>query len=237
MKTAPKVRAAALLRGRSLSLLMVVVVLLVVVLAQAEIFFTLAFGRLEQYVPSLDHSRMLSGWLALRGALIIACIAFWLLNHKHMLFRTIVLTNAVLTFGLLLNVVGLSATLMRFSARDVSVLLTDVVSMAVSNVLIFSIWYWVIDPPGVEAGASDNRAWDFLFPQRASQLPHYESWIPGYLDYVYLSFTTALAFSPTDVLPLTRRAKMLMLLQSTASVITLTCIVGSAINILAGGSN
>ena len=68
-------------------------------------------------------------------------------------------------------------------------------------------------------------------------MPNYESWIPGYLDYVYLSFTTTLAFSPTDVLPLTQRAKMLMLLQSTASAVTLTCIVGSAINILAGGSS
>ena len=224
------------IRDRSLSLLLVVTVLLVVVVAQAEIFFTLAFGRLEQYVPSINHSRVLLGWLVLRSALITTCIVFWLLNRKRALFRAIVLTNAVLTVGLLLNVVGLSATLMGFSARDISVLLADVLGMAVSNVLIFSIWYWVIDPPGVEAGASDNRAWEFLFPQRASKLPNYEQWAPKYLDYVYLSFTTALAFSPTDVLPLTRRAKMLMLLQSTASVITLTCIVGSAINILAGGS-
>ena len=167
--------------------------------------------------------------------LITACIVFWLLNRKRTLVRAIVLTNAVLTVGLILNVVGLSATLMGFSARDVSVLLIDVVDMAVSNILIFSIWYWIVDPPGVEQ-AQGHKAWDFLFPQRASALPNYESWTPGYLDYVYLSFTTTLAFSPTDVLPLTQRAKMLMLLQATASAVTLTCIVGSAINILAGGS-
>ena len=76
------------------------------------------------------------------------------------------------------------------------------------------------------------------FSSRSEQvrLPSYEAWTPGYLDYVYLSFTTTLAFSPTDVLPLTQRAKMLMLLQATASAVTLTCIVGSAINVLAGGS-
>jgi uncharacterized membrane protein len=135
-----------------------------------------------------------------------------------------------------LNVVALSATLVGFSARDVSELLIDVVDMAVANILIFSIWYWIIDPPGVDASEESDDAWEFLFPQRASRLPHYEAWTPGYLDYVYLSFTTTLAFSPTDVLPLTQRAKMLMLLQATASVVTLTCIVGSAINILAGGS-
>ena len=55
-------------------------------------------------------------------------------------------------------------------------------------------------------------------------------------DYIYLAFTTSFAFSPTDTLPLTRRAKMLMLLQATISIITLTGIAGSAINILAGSA-
>ncbi len=215
---------------------MVVAVLLVVVLAQAEIFLSISFGRLQQYVPAFGRDKMWIGWIVLRGALITACIGLWLLNRRAALFRAIVLTNGVLTLGLILNVVALSATLMGFSARDVSTLLVDVVDMAVSNILIFSIWYWVIDPPGVDERARTNEAWEFLFPQRASSLPNYESWIPGYLDYVYLSFTTTLAFSPTDVLPLTQRAKMLMLLQATASVVTLTCIVGSAINVLAGGS-
>ncbi len=228
---------SAFVRDRSPALLMVVAVLLVVVFAQAEIFFTIVFGKLEQYLPSVNHSKLLVAWIVLRSALITACIVLWLLNRKPLLFRAIVLTNGLLTVGLILNVVGLSATLMGFSARDVSTLLVDVVDMAVSNVLIFSIWYWVIDPPGIDESERTDKAWEFLFPQRASSLPNYESWIPGYIDYVYLSFTTTLAFSPTDVLPLTQRAKMLMLLQSTASAVTLTCIVGSAINILAGSSS
>lgn len=226
----------AFIRARSVSLLIVVAVLFLVVLAQAEIFLSLSFGRLQQYVPSVGRDKIWLGWIALRGALITTCIGLWLLKRKALLFRAIVLTNGVLTLGLILNVVALSATLMGFSARDVSTLLVDVVGMAVSNILIFSVWYWVIDPPGVDERARIDEPWEFLFPQRASALPNYESWVPRYLDYVYLSFTTALAFSPTDVLPLTRRAKMLMLLQATASVITLTCIVGSAINVLAGGS-
>jgi hypothetical protein len=225
------------IEARSFPLLTVVAVLLVVVFAQAEIFFSVSFGRLEQYLPSFGRDRIWIGWIVLRGALISTCIGLWLLNRKPLLFRAIVLTNGLLTVGLILNVVGLSATLMGFSARDVSTLLVDVVDMAVSNVLIFSIWYWVIDPPGIDESERTDKAWEFLFPQRASSLPKYESWIPGYIDYLYLSFTTTLAFSPTDVLPLTQRAKMLMLLQSTASAVTLTCIVGSAINILAGSSS
>jgi uncharacterized membrane protein len=76
--------------------------------------------------------------------------------------------------------------------------------------------------------------WEFLFPQRASSLPHYESWAPRYADYLFVAFTTSFAFSPIDALPLTRRAKLLMLLQAAISVVTLTAIAGSAINILAG---
>src|SRR6204780_4208573 len=76
---------------------------------------------------------------------------------------------------------------------------------------------------------------EFLFPQRAGAIPHYESWVPRYGDYLYLAFTTSLTFSPSETAPVTRRAKALMLLQAVISVVTLTAIAGSAINILAGG--
>ena len=100
--------------------------------------------------------------------------------------------------------------------------------------MIFSIWYWIIDPPGIEDSQREDTAWDFLFPQRVADLPHYATWSPRYLDYVYVAFTTSFAFSPTDTMPLTRRAKLLMLLQATISLVTITVVAGSAINILAG---
>ena len=92
-----------------------------------------------------------------------------------------------------------------------------------------------IDPPGIVEGQDERQPWAFLFPQRGSALPHYESWLPRYADYLFVAFTTSFAFSPTDALPLTRSAKMLMLLQAAISIVTLTGIAGSAINILAGG--
>src|SRR6516162_3050348 len=110
----------------------------------------------------------------------------------------------------------------------------DIVLMGISNMLVFSIWYWIVDPPGVEGQQQPGKRWAFLFPQRASALPNFEGWQPRYADYLFLAFTTSFAFSPTDTLPLTRAAKMLMLLQATISIVTLTGIAGSAINILAG---
>jgi uncharacterized membrane protein len=102
--------------------------------------------------------------------------------------------------------------------------------------LIFSVWYWIVDPPGVEEDPRDKDAWDFLFPQRGGEIPHYEIWVPKYTDYLFIAFTTSIAFSPTDTLPLTRRAKILMMLQAGVSLVTITAIASSAINIMAGGA-
>ncbi len=122
------------------------------------------------------------------------------------------------------------------SAQNVDEMLLDVVLMAVSNMLIFSV---VLGdrPAGRPRGNLGGRAVGFPVPRSAQgPLPNFEAWQPRYADYLFVAFTTSFAFSPTDAPPLTRTAKMLMLLQAAVSVVTLTGIAGSAINILAGGS-
>jgi uncharacterized membrane protein len=159
-----------------------------------------------------------------------------MLNRRQQLFKIIILVNAFLTLGLFFNMLTLVDVLRGVASQEVKTLLADVVLLAVSNIMIFSIWYWIIDPPGVDGSIRDDEPWDFLFPQRAQPIPNYEDWVPRYTDYIYLAFTTSFAFSSTDALQLTRRAKMLMLLQSTISIITLTAIASSAINIMVGGN-
>jgi uncharacterized membrane protein len=73
---------------------------------------------------------------------------------------------------------------------------------------------------------------DLLFPQMATPEIASADWEPLFLDYFYLAFTNATAFSPTDVLPLTRWAKMLMLAQSAISAATVVLVVARAVNIL-----
>jgi len=219
-------------RGRSMS--MVVLVLLLIMVLQGSISYSTTFGRLEGYIANLNNKPVLTGWFVLRILIMVAILVLWFLNRKRNLFRTIILFNAILTLGLIFNMTILIIVLLGFSSQAVKSLLVDVILMAVTNILIFSIWYWIIDPPGVEESQREDEPWDFLFPQRGNNLPHYESWQPRYTDYLYLAFTASFSFSPTDTLPLSRRAKWLMLLQATISIITLTGIAGSAINILAG---
>ena len=199
-------------RTRSSSLSMVVFVLLVVVILQGSISYSTTFGALSRYVPAMENSPIAGSWLVLRIVLIAVILLLWLLTRKRHLFRAIIIANGLLTLGLFVNMSALLDSLSRLSSKAVESLIIDVVLMAVTNILIFSIWYWIIDPPGISETQRVDEPWDFLFPQRGASLPHYESWVPRYTDYPYLAFTTSFAFSPTDTLPLTRRAKMLMLL-------------------------
>jgi hypothetical protein len=208
--------------------------LLVIVFLQGSISYSTTFGVLSRFIPTMEDSPVAGAWLGLRVILITVVLLLWLLACKRHLFRAIIIANGFLTFGLFMNMLSLLDALTRLTAQAAESLVVDVVLMAITNILIFSIWYWIIDPPGIDETQRVDEPWDFLFPQRGADLPHYECWLPRYTDYLYLAFTTSFAFSPTDTLPLTRRAKMLMLLQSTVSIITLTGIAASAIGLLAG---
>jgi uncharacterized membrane protein len=101
-----------------------------------------------------------------------------------------------------------------------------------TNVIVFGLWYWELDRGGPAARLSPgHRQPDFLFPQMSTPGSS-PGWVPNFLDYFYTSFTNATAFSPTDTMPLTAWAKMLMMLQSLASLVTVAVVVSRAVNIL-----
>ncbi len=111
-------------------------------------------------------------------------------------------------------------------------LLRAAVHMWVVNVLLFALWYWQLDGGGPAARPEcEPGARDFLFPQQ-TDAALVAGWRPLFLDYLYLSFTNASAFSPTDTLPLSRWAKMLMLVQSAISLTLGLMVVARAVNIL-----
>jgi len=117
--------------------------------------------------------------------------------------------------------------------RDPATLLRTGALIWVTNVIIFGLWYWEFDRGGpTERAAGSDPYPDLLFPQMTSPELAPADWEPGFLDYLYVSFTNAAAFSPTDVLPMTRWAKTLMMTQSAISVITVALVIARAVNIL-----
>jgi len=95
----------------------------------------------------------------------------------------------------------------------------------VTNVIVFALLYWELD--GQTADVTD-----FAFPQNSDPEVKAKGWEPRFTDYLYVAYTNASAFSPTDTMPLTHRAKLLMLLQSAVSITTLLLVAARAVNIL-----
>jgi hypothetical protein len=101
-----------------------------------------------------------------------------------------------------------------------------------TNLALFAVLYWELDRGGPYRPGTPRRrvAPDFLFPQMTVE--GYRHWTPHFLDYLYVSLTNQTAFSPTDAMPLTQRAKVLMGIQGVAALVTTGVIVARAVNIL-----
>ena len=100
-------------------------------------------------------------------------------------------------------------------------------------IVAFSFLYWELDGDGPEARSrSAPKHLDLAFPEHLNPQVARPGWRPEFFDYLYLSFTDALAFSPTDVMPLARWAKLAMAVEATASLVILGLVIARAVNIL-----
>jgi uncharacterized membrane protein len=106
-------------------------------------------------------------------------------------------------------------------------------SIWATNVIAFALWYWEFDRGGpIRRAQGTRRHPDLMFPQMASPELAAPDWEPEFVDYLYLAFTNATAFSPTDVMPLARWAKLTMLVQSAVSLLIGALVIARAVNIL-----
>jgi hypothetical protein len=152
----------------------------------------------------------------------------------HIQRRALALTViAILTVANAAAIVLLVHLLVNGAQAQASLLLRAGIHMWCLNVLVFGLWYWELDNGGPVArlhAGPEGR--DFLFPQQADPTISAPNWRPLFLDYLYVSYTNATAFSPTDAMPLTRWAKMLMLVESAASLVLALMVAARAVNIL-----
>lgn len=112
-------------------------------------------------------------------------------------------------------------------------LILTAVNIFLTNVIVFGLLYWEIDAGGpIKRTVENCRERDFSFPQMQNPELAPIGWLPNFVDYVYLSLTNATAFSPTDTMPLTRLAKVLMGVQSLVSLAAIALVASRAVNIL-----
>jgi hypothetical protein len=113
-------------------------------------------------------------------------------------------------------------------------LLASAISAWVTNVLVFALLFWQIDGGSPELRLIEGAHLpDWRFPQKDAPPEDVRpGWCPGFVDYLFLSFSTATAFSTTEVPPMTSRAKLLMMLEAAVSLVTITAVAARAINVL-----
>lgn len=155
-------------------------------------------------------------------------------RHTPQLRLISILLIAVITLANAGSAGRLITALLRGTAHeDASTLLLTGGAIWLTNVIVFGMWYWNLDRGGPAARAKALKSYpDFLFPQMTIPELSPPEWQPEFLDYMYISFTNAAAFSPTDVLPLARWAKMTMMVQSIVSLGTVALVIARAVNIL-----
>jgi hypothetical protein len=168
-----------------------------------------------------------------------------ILAHRH---NRIKLTDffsyanlGLLTLSMLYSLVTLVLGLLHH-AESAPRLLQSAAILWVANVIVFAAWYWRLDAggPRVRDGRAAHMEGAFLFPQMAVDAPgrkgvslaEAEGWRPGFIDYLAISFYTCTAFSPTDVLVLTRWAKLMMMVQAGMAFGTVILLTARAVNIL-----
>jgi hypothetical protein len=162
--------------------------------------------------------------------LIPMSVAIFRNHHKWTRFIALTIIGLV-TIGLISSVFFLVSDLFTHTG-EASILFRNAAILWLTNVLVFSIWYWEIDQGG-PAIRHVNRIEpiDFLFPQMISDSKVWSNWKPGYLDYLFLAFNTNTAFSPTDTMVMSKRAKSLMMTQGSISLVIVAILAARAINI------
>ena len=198
----------------------------------AALFGVLALGLLYLFLP--DKLIIGPSWLLLviEAALILPLLVSWTTQRglSHNMIRMVALI--LLGITTLALAIGIALLVYTLPGAKGGILLRSAGILWVFNILVFALWYFEIDGGGpLKRYKMGPQATDFLFPQYAPGSN--SSWMPHFVDYVFLAFTSATALSPADTQPLTKRAKGLMMIEAVFSLIVIVLLAARAVNILA----
>ncbi len=174
----------------------------------------------------------------LAASLIVPMLAVHLARAKQRWLKlekaAIILFLAVAAFGIVLDLKDLFQAMLEPPVGLTGIqLLNSSISLWASNVLMFSVAYWWIDRGGAESRVSGMQQMpDWRFPREDADDGSVPPWQPTYVDYLFLAFCTATSFGPTEAMPMTSRAKLLMMAESLISLVTVLAIASRAIGLL-----
>jgi len=146
------------------------------------------------------------------------------------------LTLALIGVVTVANVTSMALLVHRLLVANVSQgrnLIYSAVSVWLTNVIVYGLWFWEIDRGGPHLRAGGTAALpDLQFPQMENPQLAPISWRPRFTDYLYTSFANGTSFAPADAMPLTAKAKLLFASESVVSLVTIAVVAARAVNIL-----
>lgn len=214
-------------KARSIELKITLVILTIAILN------VIAFSLLG--VPSEGLTGALVGLPTVAfiyGGCILASTLFIFLKKAQLVKDVFYLLLSYMTFHIVLNLLYLIIS-KKINDNGLAIL-TDAMFIWITSILVFSLWYWMVDRGGPVARAHDSaeERYDLLFPQYQSSIPKWDNWKPMFLDYVFFAFFTGTGFSPADTLPLSKRMKFIMMIEAAISLIIIGMVVSRAVSLI-----
>jgi hypothetical protein len=191
----------------------------------------LAVGLLYLFLP--DELTIGPSWLLLvvEAALILPFVVS--ITTQRQLPHGLIRATSLVMLGIvtLALAIGIALLVYNLHNENGNFLLRSAAILWVLNILVFALWYFEIDGGGpLKRHLAGPQATDFLFPQYAPGAN--SNWMPHFIDYIFLAFNSSTALSPADTQPLTKKAKVLMMIQAVLSLAIIVFLAARAVNVL-----
>lgn len=205
------------------------------VLAQLALLFAIGLQLLTRQIggDALPGTQNIVIFIELALALVIGLTVNVKKAHRWGLyhFLAIVLLGLISIANISSLVYVLHSLIIDHAVLTGTELLAAALAIFLTNIIVFALWYWEIDSPGLTRTLWSKYDKDFQFTQNDLE-KEYPNWQPQFGDYLYLSVTNAINFAPADARPLTLQVKALMAAQSLVSVFTLALLIARSVSIL-----
>lgn len=167
------------------------------------------------------------------GLMFVLALGCWLLDWDRLTRAIFFVANSVATFNVTNYMVDLIFSITRREGnRDAALLLVDAVLVWLMNWVVFSIWFWMLDAGGPDRrGTPHARRVEMQFKQQEGGIPGWEDWRPGFMDYAFAAFGNSTSLGPNDVSILSRRFKILSIVQTMNSLAVIALIAARAIGL------
>jgi hypothetical protein len=196
--------------------------------------FSSLVSQLNLDIPAFKQvANTLLPEFGLFGVLFTVALISWLFDWDRLTRAIFFIANGIATFLVANYAFDLLFSLTKRSGnRDAAFLLIDAVLVWLMNLIVFTIWYWMLDRGGPDRrGTAQAARRDWLFPQDQSSVEGWEDWKPGFTDYIYAAFAYSASFGPNDTQMLSQRFKVLSMAQTMLSLMVVVMIAARAINL------